>query len=138
MKIIITESQEKSIKERVIFMLMDKQKLHQIDTVNYIYFVKNIGDEYAKIRFNKSDGWCGISYNLVSELSDLTSFKRSEVQDLIGSWVENTLQMEVTYNSPQVSQNLSLVENTLQMEVTYNFRIPKGYVATLRIPYKWR
>jgi hypothetical protein len=99
MKIIITESQEKSIKERVIFMLMDKQKLHQLEIDDRIYFVKNIGDEYAKIRFDKEDGWCGISSNLISELSDLTQFQRSEVQDLIGSWVENTLQMEVTYNS---------------------------------------
>jgi hypothetical protein len=96
MKIIITESQEKSIKERVIFMLMDKQKLHQIDTVNYIFFVKNIGDEYAKIRFDKSDGKNWIDYYLISELSDLTQFRKFETKQLISSWVENTLQMEVT------------------------------------------
>jgi hypothetical protein len=88
----------KNFKERVIFMLMDKQKLHQNDTGDRIYFVKKIGDEYAKIMFYKSDGWCGISYNLVSELSDLTQFQRSEVKELIGSWVENTLQMKVSSN----------------------------------------
>jgi glycyl-tRNA synthetase alpha subunit len=121
MKIIITESQEKSIKERVIFMLMDKQKLHQLEIDDRIYFVKNIGDEYAKIRFDKEDGWCGISYNLVSELSDLTSFQRSEVKNLIGSWVENTLQMEVTYNPERLVAFLRVVENTLQMEVTSNY-----------------
>jgi uncharacterized protein YjhX (UPF0386 family) len=88
----------KNFKEKVIIMLMDKQKLHQIDTGDRIYFVKKIDDESAKIMFYKSDGWCGISYNLISELSDLTQFKYSEVKNLIGSWVENTLQMKVTNN----------------------------------------
>jgi hypothetical protein len=89
----------KNFKQKIIFMLMDKQKLHQLEIDDRIYFVKNIGDEFAKIRFDKSDGWCGISSNLISELSDLTQFQRSEVQDLIVSWVENTLQMRVTSNA---------------------------------------
>jgi hypothetical protein len=114
MKIIITESQEKNLKQKIIFMLMDKQKLHQLEIDDRIYFVKNIGDEYTKIRFDKEDGWCGISSNLISELSDLTQFQRSEVQDLIVSWVENTLQMEVTSNAVS----------------------PNSTVVALRIPYK--
>jgi hypothetical protein len=77
---------------------MDKQKLHQIDTGDSIYFVKKIDDEYALIRFDKEDGWCAISYDLILELSDLTQFQRSEVQKLIVSWVENILQMKVTHN----------------------------------------
>jgi hypothetical protein len=118
MKIIITESQEKNLKERVIFMLMDKQKLHQLEIDDRIYFVKKIGDEYAKIRFDKEDGWCAISYDLIIFLSDLTQFKHFEVKELIGSWVENTLQMKVTSNGLGSNLFSFHVENTLQMEVT--------------------
>lgn len=84
--------------EEIIFKTLDNQKLHQIKIDDRIYFVKNIDDKYAWIRFNKSDGWCGISDDLLFELSDLTQFKFFEVQDFIVSWVENTLQMKVTSN----------------------------------------
>jgi hypothetical protein len=99
MKIIITESQEKNLKQRVIFKFMDLQKLHQIEIDNSIYFVKKVGDEYAKIRYDKSDGWNAIDYDLELLLSDLTNFQHSEVKELIGLWVENTLQMKVTFNT---------------------------------------
>jgi pectate lyase len=100
MKIIISESQELDVKKKFIFMLLNNKNynLIEIDDDGTIYFVKKIGDENAEIRYDKNDGWCDISYDLISFLSKLTGFERSEVQELIGNWVEHTLQMKVKYN----------------------------------------
>ena len=99
MKIIISENQELKAKKKIAFFLLDKQKYNLVEIDNdRIYFVKKIGDEKAEIRFDKSDGWCGISYDLIKFLSSITGFERSEVQELIGNWVEHTLQMKVKDN----------------------------------------
>ena len=98
MKIIITENQELYVKKKFIFMLLNNEKYNLIEIKDRIYFVKNIGDERAEIKFDKDDGSCAISYDLISFLSSMTGFQRSEVQELIGKWVEHTLQMEVKDN----------------------------------------
>jgi hypothetical protein len=95
MKLIITESQKNKIIEKVIFKYLDKQNYNQLDIKNRIYFVKNVGDKYADIRFDKSDGWCGISYELISFYSRMMGVEHSDIQDVIGRWVEHALQMEV-------------------------------------------
>jgi hypothetical protein len=98
MKIIISESQELDVKKKFIFMLLNNKNYNLVEIGNRIYFAKNIGDEYAEIRFNKSDGWCWISYSLISFLSTITGFQESEVKELISNWVERVLQMKVKYN----------------------------------------
>ena len=79
--------------------MLDIQKYNLVEIGDNIYFVKKIGDEYSEIRFDKSDGWCGFSYGLISFLSSITGFQEFEVQELISNWVEHTPQMEVTYNT---------------------------------------
>jgi hypothetical protein len=95
MKLIITESQKDKIIEKVIFKHLDKQNYNQIEIEDDIYFVKNVGDKYADIRFDKSDGWCYINYDLTSFFSRMMGIEHSDIQDVIGRWVEHTLQMEV-------------------------------------------
>ena len=95
MKIIISENQELKAKKKVIFFLLDKQKYNLVEIGDSIYFVKNIGDKYAEIRYDKNNGWCGIDSDLISFFSTITGFERSEVQDLVIRWVEHTLQMVV-------------------------------------------
>jgi hypothetical protein len=97
MKLIITESQKDRIIEKLIFKHLDKQNYNQLDVNNRIYFVKNIDDEYADIGFNKRNGWCGVSYELISFFSRMMGIEHSDIQDVIGRWVEHTLQMEVKY-----------------------------------------
>ena len=98
MKIIISENQELKAKKKIAFFLLEKQNYNLVEIGDNIYFVKKIRDEKAEIRFDKSDGWCWISYSLISFLSSITGFERSEVQELTSNWVEHTLQMEVIYN----------------------------------------
>ena len=92
MKYLITESQI----DKVIFKYLDNQDFIQIDMNDSIYFVNSEEDKYAQIRFDKHDGWCAIYYKLIDEISAFFSIKESDSQEVIGRWIENTLQMKVT------------------------------------------
>ena len=116
MKLIITESQKDRVVEKLIFKYLDKQNYNQLEIDNKIYFVKNIGDEYADIGFDKRDDWCGISYDLISFFSRMMGVKNSDIEEVIGRWVEHTLQMEVKYTNAYLGDEQ----------------------RWLNIPYKWR
>ena len=82
--------------KRVLFSYLDSQDFIQIKKNDNIYFVNSEGDEYAQIRFDKDDGWCFIDYDLIKEISSFFSLERFDSEQVIGKWVENTLQMKVT------------------------------------------
>ena len=82
--------------ESVIFLYLDNQDFIQIERETNIYFVNSEGDEYAQIRYDKDDGWCGIYYKLIDEISSFFSLEQTDSEQVIGRWVENTLQMMVT------------------------------------------
>ena len=92
MKYLITESQL----DRVIFIYLDNQDFIQIKKNNFIYFVNSEGDEYAQIRYNEDSEVCFINIDLVKEISSFFSLELSVSKEVIGRWVENTLQMKVT------------------------------------------
>ena len=92
MKFLITESKL----ENIIFKYLDNQDFVKIDKGENIYFVNSEGDKFAKIRFNKNNGWCYINYNLIQEISSFFSMKESDSEQVIGRWVESTLQMKVS------------------------------------------
>ena len=92
MKYLITESQL----DKIIFKYLDNQDFIQIEKSNRIYFVNSEGDEYAQIRYDKSDGKCYIRIRLINEISSFFSMEKSDSKQVIGRWVENTLQMRVT------------------------------------------
>ena len=92
MKYLITESQF----DHIIFKYLDNQDFIKIEKTDNIFFVNSEGDEYAKIRYDKKNGWCLIYYELVNEISAFFSMKGSDSESVIGRWVENTLQMKVT------------------------------------------
>jgi hypothetical protein len=92
MKYLITESQF----DKVIFKYLDNQDFIQIDMNDSIYFVNSEGDEYAQIRYDKDDSWCVIYYELVDEISSFFSMEYSDSKQVIGKWVEDSLQMKVT------------------------------------------
>jgi hypothetical protein len=104
------------MKDKIIEKYLTNQNYNQIEIDDRIYFVKNIGDQFAEIRFDKSDGWCYISYELISFFSRMMGIEESDIKEVIGRWVEHTLQMEVKY--------------------TIKGGMPARY--GLNIPYKWR
>ncbi len=92
MKYKITDKQLES----VIFLYLNNQDFIQIERGDKIYFANSESDEYAQIRYDKDDGWCGIHYKLIYEISSFFSLEESDSEQVIGRWVENTLQMRVT------------------------------------------
>jgi len=92
MKYIITESQL----DKVIFRYLNIKDFIQIESGDKIYFVNSEDDEYAKIRYDKDNGWCYIYWELVEEISSFFSLSESDSEQVIGRWVEDTLQMRVT------------------------------------------
>ena len=110
MKYLITESQF----DKVIFRYLTNQDFIQIDDNDSIYFVNSEGDKYAQIRYDKSDGWCNIDIDLIKEISSFFSLQSSDSKEVIGRWVENTLQMRVKYTTA----------------------MQKHHQMALRIPYK--
>jgi len=95
MKYLITESKL----EKVIFRYLDNQNFIQIEKNGSIYFINSEGDEYGQIRYDKEDGWCGIYYKLIEDISSFFSLQEYDSKQVIGRWVENTLQVRVTYTS---------------------------------------
>ena len=92
MKYLITESQF----DKVIFRYLDNQDFIVTGNDTSLFFVNSDDDKYAQIRYDEEDGWCYIDINLIREISSFFSLQRSDSQEVIGRWVENTLQMKVT------------------------------------------
>ena len=104
MKIIITEDQRDRVIQKAVFKYLDKRNYIHLDIDDSVYFVENEGDKYAIIRYDKNDGWCYISYELISFLSRLTGTEKSVIKGIIRRWVEDTLQMKVS-NTSQMNPN---------------------------------
>jgi hypothetical protein len=96
MKYLITESQI----DKVIFKYLNHQDFIQIDKGDKIYFVNSDDDEYAQIRYDEDDGECFIYIGLIEEISSFFSLQSSDSKEVIGRWVENTLQIMVEYTTP--------------------------------------
>ncbi len=111
MKYKITDSQLES----VVFLYLDNQDFIQIERGNKIYFANSEGDEYAQIRYDKDDGWCYIHYKLIDEISSFFSLEKTDSKEVIGKWVENTIQMRVTNTF-----------SILRIEDSHRLRIPSN------------
>jgi len=96
MKYLITESKL----EKVIFKYLDNQDFIQIEKNGSIYFINSEGDEYAQIKSNLTSEWCFISTKLIDEISSLFSLHYLDSKEVIGSWVSDTLQIDVSYTLP--------------------------------------
>jgi len=94
--------------ENLIFEKLDGKKFIQIKKWDRIYFVNSENDEYAQIRYDKSDGWCGIYYELIDEISSFFSLEQTDSEQVIGMWVEDTLQMRVNGDPWPTNRSLQL------------------------------
>jgi hypothetical protein len=108
MKYLITESQL----DNVIFRYLDNQDFIQIDNNDGIYFVNSESDKYGQIKYYKPFAICFISHELIEEISSFFSLQESDSEEVIGMWVENTIQMKVT--------DAGIVDNWMR----YQLRIP--------------
>jgi hypothetical protein len=108
MKYKITDSQLES----VIFLYLDNQDFIPIEREDSIYFVNSEGDRYTQIKYDKDDGWCYIYYKLIEEISSFFSLIEIDSKEVIGRWVENTIQMRVTHTINSIGVGSFIVKNT--------------------------
>jgi hypothetical protein len=99
MKYLITESQL----DKTIFKYLDNQDFIQIEDKDDIYFVNSQNDKYCQIRYDISENWCNIDYELIQEIYDFFSLEFGYGEQVISKWVEDTLQMNVKRNSVYLS-----------------------------------
>ena len=104
MKYIITESQL----NKIIFKYINLKRFIQIEKGDNIYFVNSEDDESAQIRYDKDNGWCFISINLIKEISSFFSLGRYDSEKVIERWVENKLQMKVTNIPPGIADSVMM------------------------------
>ena len=86
--------------EEQIFRYLDKQEFVQIVKFGTIHFANNYRDDDSLINYEMLYGLCYINLNLIYDISFSLSLKKSDfqqvIEQVIGKWVENTLQMKVT------------------------------------------
>jgi hypothetical protein len=93
MKYLITESKL----NKVIFRYLDNQDFIQVEDKDTIYFVNSQGDKYSQIRYDMSDNFSFINYELVDEISSFFSLSDSDSEKVIVRWVGDTLQVKYSY-----------------------------------------
>ena len=101
MKYLITESKL----DKVVSMYLDNQDFIVYDNKkkfdNYIYFLNNESDLYAKISvyhrntFGEVKNWVYVNYDLIKELSDFFSIDNLACLEIIKVWVTDTLGIRV-------------------------------------------
>ncbi len=89
--------------DKIVFKYLDDKNFSILKSETEIYFVENRDDEYAQIRL-RNDGFCFIYWRLVVEISDFFSMEESDSEQVIGKWVGNTLQTEVTYTQTSIGR----------------------------------
>ena len=92
MKYLITESQL----DKVIFKYLNNQDFIVTGNDTSLFFINSESDEYAQIRYDEDSEVCFINIDLVKEISSFFSLEHSDSKEVVGMWVENTLQMKVT------------------------------------------
>ena len=93
MKYLITESQF----DKVIFKYLDNQDFIQVEDKDTIYFVNSEGDKYCQIRYDMSDNFSFMNYELVDDISSLFSLSDSDSEKIIVRWIGDTLQVKYSY-----------------------------------------
>ena len=94
MKYLITESQF----DKAVFKYLDNQDFIKVNKKENIFFLNSSDDKLsdAQIAYIKTDGECYIKYELMEEISEFFSIDIYEVNKIIGSWLENTIQRRVS------------------------------------------
>ena len=101
--------------EEQIFRYLDERKFIKIKKRGTTHFANKHRDYDSLISYdyNEHDGWCWINLNLIYKICYSLSLKKSDfqqvIEQVIGRWVANTLQMKVTKTAVVPNGNHHLV-----------------------------
>ena len=125
----------------VIFKYLDNKNFVFKETAENYYLLDNENDIYCQVRLRKTDMVCFIEYKLIREVERFFCTDYHIVENIIGEYVENTMntklskiewngmfsnvEVENTMNI-KVSNTLSSVyENTIPVEPSINIKVSK-------------
>jgi tetrahydromethanopterin S-methyltransferase subunit G len=102
MKITISENRI----EQLIFKYLDKifEKLEKVKGKYYDIVFKYPGEEYGILGWEKS-GMLWIYYKLIDNISSIIPIEKSEIQKIIGRYVEDRFNLEVRNTEEEISMN---------------------------------
>jgi len=83
--------------EKIIFKFLDEKNFIIKETPDNYYFLGNKDDEYSQIRIIKNDMVCYVYYELSEEIELFFSITYSDSKDVLTRYVENTLNIKVSY-----------------------------------------
>ena len=106
MKFIITENKL----DGIIFNYLDNKNFIIKETPYDYYFLENENDEFLQIRVKKSDMECYLFYVLTKEIKSLFSINRLKTKDILTRYVENTLNIKVSYTYMDGSLNILMLK----------------------------
>jgi hypothetical protein len=132
MKYLITQEQL----DKLVFKYLNLKRFVQYEVDDTIYFSRSQDRRVAQIKYYKHNGWCIISNKLINEISRSLSLEKSDIGQIIGRWVENTLQMKVNdYNPEKLIFKYLDEQKLLHVEIkrkVYFFYDGEEHVAEIR------
>ena len=103
----------------VIFKYLDNKNFVFKETAENYYLLDNENDIYCQVRLRKTDMVCFIEYKLIRQVERFFCTDYHIVENIIGEYVENTMNIKV-------SNTLSSVyENTIPVETPINVKVSK-------------
>ena len=114
MKITISENRI----EQLIFKYLDKrfEKLEKVKGKYYDIVFKYPGEEYGILGWEKS-GMLWIYYKLIDNISSIIPIEKSEIQKIIGRYVEDRFNLEVRNTESGAIDSSEHVEDRFNLEV---------------------
>ena len=97
-----------------IYLNLFLGNLEEIVKDNGDIYLRESGDEYAKVLIEKNSSQCWVDYDIWDEFSVLFSLKNGEVKSFITKWVEDTYQLKGIYTP------LPLLPRALPLKIPTN------------------
>ena len=102
----------------VIFKYLDNKNFVFKETAENYYLLDNENDIYCQVRLRKTDMVCFIEYKLIRQVERFFCTDYHIVENIIGEYVENTMNIKVSNTRNTRLLKPILVENTMNIKVS--------------------
>jgi len=102
----------------VIFKYLDNKNYVFKETAENYYFLNNENDIYCQSRLRKRDMVCVIEYKLIRQIERFFCIDYHIVENIIGEYIENTVNIKVSNIVSSVYANTILVETHNNVKVS--------------------
>ena len=102
----------------VIFKYLDNKNFVFKETAENYYLLDNENDMYCQVRLRKKDMVCFIEYKLIRQVERFFCVNYHIVENIIGEYVENTMNIKVFNTRLQIADYSLKVENTMNIKVS--------------------